>query len=108
MQPPARRGKPNIEQTARAFAMSALFFLAAASAVLGVPRLDGVFLSLGSANANFTVAQWSAEFAAMAELDMESENVGASSYLPEMDAVPSGALSAPPVAPVSKVPAGDY
>ena len=59
---------PNIEQTARAFAMSALFFLAAASAVLGVPRLDGVFLSLGSANANFTVAQWSAEFAAMARV----------------------------------------
>ena len=58
--------------------------------------------------ADFDEAELDAEFAAMAELDMESENVGASSYLPEMDAVPSGALSAPPVAPVSKVPAGDY
>jgi len=53
--------------------------------------------------ADFDEAELDAEFAAMGEFDMESENVGTASYLPEMDAVPSGALAAPPVA---KVPGG--
>ena len=40
-------------------------FTLAALASAAVPRLDGIFLSLYSANLNYSAAAWADEFAAM-------------------------------------------